>query len=194
MKTTKEIKTTNNNTILDEKPLEKRKGWFKKLPLNTIHEINSKEENLKYLDKVKLNLFPTKTFLISMHFSNGTMKQFVIYSNREIFEYKKRHYYLRYEDAWFDTTYKLYRLNYFDDYPYPIDRKVTKITQSGDKSLFTVSPENLKPLIEMEYVKALASAHQITQWLKLTLMMSVGSLIIGIINAIMIYKILNPQA
>ena len=127
-----------------------------------------------------------------MHFSNGTTQQFVIYSKKETFDYKKRTYYLRYEDAWFDITYKLYRLNYFDDYPCPIDRKVVKISQTGDKSMFTVSPENLKPLIEMEYVKALASAHQITQWLKMCMLLSGGALLMGIINAFMLYKIMNP--
>jgi len=171
---------------------EKRVGMFKKVKEDELTEIKPEQERLKWMDRAKLNLFPTKTFLITMHFSNGTTQQFVIYSKKETFDYKKRTYYLRYEDAWFDITYKLYRLNYFDDFPCPIDRKVVKISQTGDKSMFTVSPENLKPLIEMEYVKALASAHQITQWLKMCMLLSGGALLMGIINAFMLYKIMNP--
>lgn len=62
---------------------------------------------------------------------------------------------MRYEDSWFNITQNQYELNYFDDFTVPIDRAIQKM---GDKRFFSVTPENMKPLIDMNYVKVLAQA------------------------------------
>lgn len=114
-----------------------------------------KQENLTFIDKLKLKHRPTRSYLIKMFFSNGTAKEFVIVTKAETFKFKGRSYYLRYEDSWFNITQNQYELNYFDDFTVPIDRAIQKM---GDKRFFSVTPENMKPLIDMNYVKVLAQA------------------------------------
>lgn len=122
-----------------------------------------KYSRLAFWDRHKLRKSPEKAFLIKMLFSNGTCKEFVIIGKTETFTYNKRVYFLRYEDSWFNITQNQYELTYFDDYPVPIDRKILK---QGDKAFWSVTPENLKPLIQMEYVKALATSEELLGKLK----------------------------
>lgn len=137
--------------------------------------LKTKQEGLKRKDKRILKNNPETAFYIEMYFSNGTSREYVIKSKEECFCYKKRWYYLRFEDSWFNLTQNQYKLNYYDDHPVPIDRKVIR---KGDKNFFSVTPENLKPLIEMEYVKALASSQELSKYLKMTA-------VIGFINILM---------
>jgi len=117
-----------------------------------------KWERLGFWNKRKLKKKPETAFLIRMFFSNGTSKEFIICTKDEIFSYKKRWYYLRYQDSWFNLTQSQYELCYFDDYPVPLDRS---ITQQGDKRFWGVTPENIKPLVEMNYVKVLAQSQEL---------------------------------
>jgi len=162
--------------IKKEKEVKKDSVELKEIKKNT---------GLKFTDKFKLKFKPTISFLISMHFSNGTCKSFVVASKTETFDYKKKTYYLRYENAWFDLTHNLYRLNYFDDFPLPIDRKVIK---QGDSKFFAVTPENIKPLLKMEYVKALAQSHEISKYLKMCLLLSAVTLLGIIIVGFLVYN------
>jgi len=118
----------------------------------------AKYDKLGFWQKRKLKKNPDNTFLIYMMFSNGTCREFVIKSTSELFQYKKRWYYLRYENSWFNLTQNQYVLCFFDDYPVPIDRKVLK---EGDKNFWTVTPENLKPLFDMQYVKVLSQSQEL---------------------------------
>jgi len=122
-----------------------------------------KHNKLGWINKWKLKKHPEKSYLINMRFSNGTCKEFVIVTKSETFRYMKRDYFLRYENAYFNLTQNLYELSFFDDHPVPIDRAIKKI---GDTDYFTVTPENLKDLLGMEYVKVLASSQQLDSMLK----------------------------
>lgn len=145
-----------------------------------------KLENLAFWSKRKLAKKPESSFLVTFFFSNGTSRQFVIRSNKETFKYKKRTYYLRYEDAWFDLSFNQYRLYFFDDYASPIDREVVR---KGDKSYFSVTPQNLKPLLKMEYVKALAQSQELSKYLKFCLLLAFFNLLVGLVLAFYIYSI-----
>jgi len=156
-------------------------GNSRELPVTagTSRELN-KKEGLSFIEKAKLKLSPTKSYLIKMFFSNGTCKEFVIVTKSETFTYNKRTYYLRYEDAWFNLTQNQFELCYFDDYPVPIDRAIQKL---GEKEYFSVTPENLKPLIKMNYVKVLAQS-DFDQKLNT---MIVFMVVLCILNAAMIF-------
>ena len=97
-----------------------------------------KRENLPRGEIKRLNKKPETAFFIEMFFSNGTSREFVVSTSAEVFRYKKRWYYLRFESSWFNLTQNQYKLNYFDDSPVPIDREITK---KGDTSYFSVSPD-----------------------------------------------------
>lgn len=125
-----------------------------------------KWRKLGFWNKRKLKKKPETSFLIRMFFSNGTSREFVIVTRNEVFRYKKRTYYLRYEDSWFNLTQNQYELNYFDDFAVPLDRKVIKL---GNKKYWSVTPENVKPIIDMNYVKVLAEAGEMDKWVKMVL-------------------------
>lgn len=157
-----------------------------------------KRKGLSMIDKLKLRLSPQTTFIVNMHYSNGTKRIFVVNAKDETFDHKGRTYYLRYEDAWFDLTNNQYILNFFDDYAIPIDREVMRKEDPAllkdpklskfARAYWSVTPHNLKPLIKMEYVKALAESHDITKYLKLILLFTVISLFILVIIGYGMYK------
>ena len=136
------------------------------------------QEKFKFADKYHVKHKPEKSFLVTIMFSNGTVKTFVIVSKDELFSFRKRNYYLRYENAWYDINHKMYRLFFFDDFVSPVEREVI---QSGDKEYFTVKPSNVAPLLKMEYVKALASS-DLSKWLKMVLLLTFVVLMVTLIG------------
>lgn len=142
-------------------------------------------EKLSLRDRWKLNTSASTSYLVTMLFSNGTCKQFVINTTEETFLYKKRMYNLFYENAYYDLSFKQYRLFFFDDHSIPLEREIKK---SGDKSWWSVRPNNLKPLLQMEYVKTLAQSHEISRYLKMSLMLCAINLFILIIMGVMLYQ------
>ena len=161
---------------------------FPELPTasESVREVN-KLEKLGFWNKSKLRRKPDKSFLITFFFSNGTSRTFVIATREETFDYKGRTYYLKYDEAWFDLSHKQYRLLYFDDFAVPINRMIQKI---GDKAFFAVTPENLKPLIKQEYVKALAQSHELSRYLKFSLLLAIVNGLISLVTVLMIYNAL----
>jgi len=130
-----------------------------------------KWQRLRFWDKRKLKKKGDTAFLIKMFFSNGTCKEFVVATPNETFTYNKRTYYLRKEDISFNLTQNQFELNYFDDFPVPISIK--EIVRKGNDAFWSVSPDNLKPLIKMNYVKALASTDDLNKWMKMSLLVGI---------------------
>lgn len=145
-----------------------------------------KQVKLGYWNKRRLKKKPETSFLIRMKFSNGTSKEFVVSTKNETFKYMKRVYYLRYENSWFNLTQNQYELDFFDDYPVPLDREVLK---KGDIAYWSVTSSNLKPLIEMEYIKALASSADIDKYLKMNATLSVFLVFIMLILTFFMFKV-----
>jgi len=143
-----------------------------------------KKSGLNIFNRLRLKRKADSAFLITMLFSNGCTRQFVMATNKEYFTYKKRTYHLRYENSWFDLSFNQYRLFYFDDFAEPVDRS---ILQQGDKNFFAVTSSNLKPLIKQSYVKALQESGELTRYLKFTMLIA-GMTLIGV--AVVVFKVL----
>ena len=160
--------------------VEQNKNKDVELPVSLdgkkVREIK-KKEGINIFGRLKLRRNADSSFLITMLFSNGCSRQFVLATNKETFKYKGRTYHLRYENSWFDLSFNQYRLYYFDDYPEPIDRKVIK---QGDEKFFAVTSSNVKPLIKQSYVKALQEGADLGRYLKMTLLITVITLLIVI--------------
>jgi len=147
--------------ILDTEDEYKDKDWRKKL---------------KRRDRRKLKKKPETSYLVTLLFSNGTKKTFVVVTTNELFSYRKKFYHLRYEDAVLNLNLNLFELAYDEDYVEPIGRE---IKQEGDKAFFSVKPDNVKPLIDMNYVKVLVESQDIQKLLKL-------GLFLAMINAVLL--------
>ena len=154
----------------------------------TVKEVNE-QDKLSFMDKWKLKRKPQTSFVITMLFSNGTMKTFVIVASSEVFKYRKRWYYLRFEEGYYDLSHKEQHLLYHEDFAVPLGRQMYK---DGDKAWFTVTPDNLKPLVEMEVVKALVSSTELNKYLKMIMIISISSLLGTIVALAMLYKVVKP--
>jgi len=153
----------------------------------TVREVK-KREKLGLMDKFRLSRNPSTAYLVTMMFSNGTSKQWVVATTEETFTYRKRTYNLFYENSWFDLSFNMYRLYFFDDHSVPLEREIIK---KGDQAWWSVKPENLKDLVKMEYVKTLAQSHEISKYLKMSLLVAVINLFVCLIIGAMIYQMMR---
>ncbi len=140
---------------------------------------SKKLKGIGWWQRRKLRKKPEHSFLITMIFSNGTSRRFIITTNKEMFEYKKRLYNLRYEDSLFSLTDNQYILFYHEDFINPIDRKIQRI---GNTDYFTTTPENIAPIIAMEYVKALSSSIELNKFFRSALALGILGLLLGLAN------------
>jgi len=165
---------------------ESSKVFDKELPKVTdggkVREIKP-GERISFRDKLKMGREGDTAWVVTMLFGNGTCRQFVITTKVELFEYKKRWYHLRYENSWFDLSYKYYRLFFFDDYVEPLDKEIIR---KGDVNWWTVTPDNIKPYVKQQYVKNLTES-ELEKWLKIItvgvfvciiLMIGIGGLVV----------------
>jgi hypothetical protein len=129
-------------------------------------------ENISIRDRLKMSRSGDTAWVVTMLFGNGTCRQFVITTKSELFDYKKRWYHLRYENSWFDLTYKYYRLFFFDDYVEPLDKEIIR---KGDVSWWTVTPDNIKPYVKQQYVKNLTES-EFEKWLRIITVLCVITL------------------
>jgi len=162
----------------DVEELRVMKGNVKGVKINT---------GLGWRAKRKLKSKPESSYLVKMIFSNGTTRYWVVETDDELFVYKKRMYYLRKENSFYNLTHHQQELIYYDDYVCPIEKNVVLMEDEEEKdsnlrkAFFSIVPSNLKPLIKMEYVKALAESSEFSKYLKL-------SLIFGLLNfALLVY-------
>lgn len=139
-----------------------------------------------FMNKLRDKKAKDRSYLITMRFSNGTERSWIIVTRQEVFYYRKRGYYLRYQDNFFDLSSNRYKLYYHEDYCLPLDRNIVVFQDTGTtipKAFLSVTPHNLKPLIKMEYVKALAQAVEISKYFKFIIILIVIALIFGMITA-----------
>jgi len=132
-------------------------------------------ERISIMDRIKMGRHGDTAWVITMLFSNGTCRQFVITTKEELFKYKGRWYHLRYENSWFDLSFKYYRLFYFDDYVEPLDKEVIR---KGDTSWWTTTPSNIKPYAKQQWAKNLVES-DITRWLKIITVIAGFSLFVS---------------
>ena len=156
-------------------------------------------ENLGRKDQRRLNKKADRSFLITMRFSNGTRRTWVILSRGEFFTYRKKMYYLMYENAYYDLTNHCYHLDFFDDHVVPIDRKILLIPDKSaiagkETAFFAVNPANVKPIIKMEYVKALADSQSLSKYMKFLVIVNMAAVLISAVGIYLVNSIPKKMA
>lgn len=125
-------------------------------------------EKISWRDRIRMGRNSDTAWVVTMLFSNGTCRQFVICTGQEMFKYKNRWYHLRYENSWFDLSFKYYRLFYFDDYVEPLDKEIIR---KGDTAWWTITPSNVKGYTRQQHIKNITES-EITKWLKIIMIVS----------------------
>ena len=111
--------------------------------------------NFGFWSNRNLKKEPETCFIIEMLYSNGTSKQFVLQTGKNTFSMKVgntlKTYHLFYEECYFDISLNQYRLIYSENFTEPINREI--MADNENSPYFSVSPDNLKDLIAMNYVR-----------------------------------------
>ena len=178
--------------VADDGDAVSSKLWFFKKKASS-REFK-KQEGIKPIDKLKLKMFRTQTFVIEMFFSNGISKTFTIRTRKEYFAFKGKIYYLRYEDSWFNLSVNEYKLYYNEDYCCPIDRRIESLPdktapEGFEKEYFTVTPSNIKSLMKYEYIKKITNFEDMNKYLKILLILVAINLLINVIKTLGIVKV-----
>ena len=144
-----------------------------------------KQKGIKFFARWKLSRKPETTYLVTMRFSNGTQRTWVINAKEEVFRYRARTYYLRYEDSVYNITHKQQELFYHEDHVTPIQKEIIRMedpdAEPGSetaRAYFSVVPSNVRDLLKQEYVKVLAQAQELSKYLKAGVVLSVFILLI----------------
>ncbi len=165
----------------EEKPKLIKQGIFKKpLPMDKLIPIE-KGAGFGFFKKMKMYRNPSITYLITMLYGNGTMKHFIILTTKDMFTLNKKKYHLNKNEGWYDINFHQHRLMYHVDYVEPINKEL-KI--EGDKAYMSLNPENIEPVLSMEYIKVLSQSQTLTKWIKMVLLFVVIILALNFINVI----------
>lgn len=140
---------------------------------------NKQKFKFKFWDKKKLDKQPTRSFIITMLFSNGTLKTWVISTKTTEFTIKGKNYQLYYEECYFDISLNQYHLFYHQDFTVPINREIVK---EGNEAFWSVTPENMKGFVAMKYITALTKISDNKYFL---IMMVMGVVIVVLLGYIM---------
>ena len=159
-----------------------------------IREVKKQEmrKKLSWWDRRKLKRRPETSFLVTIRFSNGTKRSLVVTTDEELFTYRKRSYYLRYEDAVLNLNLGLFELVYDEDHAVPLGREVVmredddETEEEFKRAYFQVTPSNVKAIVEQNYIKVLAESQDIQRYLKL-------ALFLGIMNAVLLLFLVFTQ-
>ncbi len=165
----------------------------KKKEIKKVQGFKKKERWLKFsfFDRWKLDKHPERSFVITMKFTNGTCKTWVIKSKEPYFKYAGKMYSIVYEENYFDLSLRQFHLFYAENHPIPINREIVQLENPSDpnkkEAYFSVTPSNLEPLIKQQYVKALTGGEEFQKTTKALLIIAFINLIATIIILILMY-------
>jgi len=190
---------------IDKKTVQEYKSMSKLTPaqrkkLEQDQQVKDvKKEDLKMFqgfwgrwNKKKTIKQPQNAYLITMFYNNGTEKTFTIVTEKNTFLHRAKLYVIIYEEVWKDLNMDNYHFYYNEGCPVPINRELSWIRDSDaeigkEEAFFSVSPHNLKSIIKMEYVQALANAVELNKYLQLNTIMNFFNIVLGLASVIMLY-------
>lgn len=139
-----------------------------------------------FKNRLKDKFFPSKTLLIEMMHTNGTVSHFIIKSDIYKFKLGERVYLIDEEKKDFNNTTKLYMLRYHEGFalPYKIDISASQFKRSLENKEFdeiktSFNPFVLRQVLKMEYTNGIIQGAEIMNILKRLFIIIV---IVGIIS------------
>jgi len=135
-------------------------------------------------DNTNLKRNPESSYIVTMLFNNGTKRTFVVKTSKQTFDFRKKTYFLYHEESFFDLSLNQYHLFFHESNSVPINRE---IALDGDEAYFNVTPENLKQLIAMEYVKVLAGANSLDMRMRIVIILVAVNTLFGLLMVLKIF-------
>ena len=144
-----------------------------------------KHAGLGFWKKMKLNRNPLTSYLITMIYPNGTVEHFVLETNSNFFKHgKKRQYHLNKTKCLWDSNEKQNRLYYHFDCVEPLEFLEIKSEVGLNEAYASITPQNLEPVIKMEFVRLIAEGPELSRMVKIVLFLCIA--ILGLLLIIVI--------
>ena len=177
--------------------MPRKKRTTKKKTETELKELDSKTQRKKsftFLDRLKLKRKPQSTVSIIMNHHNLTVKQFVLDVKDNVFKYQGKNYVIIHELQKFNLSLNLPEYHYHEGYAVPFDNEVVEqidedeVQEERKRAFLSVTPHNVKKVIKMEYVKALAQATELNKYLMTILLFGGLTMLMNIIIIVLVYK------
>lgn len=145
-----------------------------------------KHRGFAWREKSKLDKNPTKVYLVTMIFGNGSCQHFVGEPNVTGFvKHRKKLYHINQKLCVWDANENNNRVYFHENYVEPLEIKEVKIEgQEGASYMTYVTPDNVGAVIRMESVRLIAEGPDLQKWLRICTFVSIATL--GILIIIMI--------
>lgn len=148
----------------------------------------NKHKGFNQKEKKQLDKNPTRVYLITMIYGNGSCSHFVGEPNSLGFvKHRNKSYHINQKLCVWDANENNNRVYFHENYVEPLEIKEVKIEgidgeASGTSNyLVYVTPDNVNAVIRMESVRLIAEGPDLQKWLRITAFVSISVLAILII-------------
>jgi hypothetical protein len=126
----------------------------------------------------KDNKHPGQTFMVNMELRNGTHTHFMVLLSQKYYDYEEGRYIIDDIYKYYDSSWKLYCLDYHQDCCLPLKRKfdlkeIQKVVmQDGDIDTETsIDPKSLKIFMESDIIQKVMKGAEMENWIRFIKMM-----------------------
>jgi len=154
-------------------------------------KLDAKALKAKLTDK----FLPTKTMLIHMELRNGFHTQFLVVINNSTFKFQKGEYIVDDELKYYDVDAKLWCLDYHQDFPVPIARRIhvnklkKVIRGAGITDIDTAfNPATLRQFIESEVIQKVMKGQEMDAVFKFLKFTTITTLILSLITVLILVQ------
>jgi hypothetical protein len=156
-------------------------------------KIAEKQRGLSWKQKMKLSRSPTKTYLVTMFYGNGSCEHFVVETTSHFFSHgKNKKYHINKTLCQWDANENTYHLYYHEDQAEPLEFKQIHVNETTDTMMASVTPENLDSVIKMEFVRLIAEGPELGKMMRIMLFLGIATL--GLLLIITIIFIVQSGA
>ena len=156
-------------------------------------KVAEKHQGLSWRQKIKLSRSPTKTYLVTMFYGNGSCEHFVVETTSHFFSHgKNKKYHINKTLCLWDANENTYHLYYHEDQVEPLGFKLIHVEEGTDTMMASVTPENLDSVIKMEFVRLIAEGPELGKMMRIMLFLGIATL--GLLLIITIIFIVQSGA
>ena len=149
-------------------------------------KVVEKHKGFSWKEKNKLDKNPTRVYLITMIYGNGSCSHFVGEPNLNgMIKHRKKMYHINQKLCVWDANENNNRVYFHENYVEPLEIKEVQAPSSEEatdgKYINYVTPDNVSAVIRMESVRLIAEGPDLQKWLRITTFVSVAVLAILVI-------------
>jgi len=147
-------------------------------------KVGEKHKGFNWREKNKLDKNPTKVYLITMIYGNGSCSHFV--GEPDVIGFVKhrgKKYHINQKLCVWDANENNNRVYFHENFVEPLEIKEIQVDGVADSKNYMVyvTPDNVNAVIRMESVRLIAEGPDLQKWLRITTFVSIAVLAILVI-------------